>query len=510
MSAIDPAVKSPAGQAGATATSIPLRRRALRASVWMLAAKPVGMGVQLVRSLVLTRLLFPEAFGLMAIVAAVTQALNMCSDMGLGPNIVQSPRGKDESFLCTAWTIQVIRGAVLWLFCVALAWPVALFYDQPMLKWLLPVAGMSVLIGGFNTTAWQTANRDLTIGRVTVLAHCIDIITTAILISIAWWLRSVWALVIASLVSGLLHVILGHLALPGVKHRFAWDRDAVRELVSFGKWVFVSTLLTLLAMQSDKLMLGRLITTKMLGIYSIALVLAALPRTLVQQFSGTVLFPALSERFRQDARRMHAQVQRARGVLLRVGLLLTLGAAAIGPAFFYYCYDPRYWSAGWMVQFLAFSMWMTILNATTGHSLLALGDSRAMAIGNAVNFLVTVVTALLGNFWFGLPGFIVGYGLGTGAGEVYQGVVIRRRGIGVLRQDLQFTCVAAVSGAGLLAVYLAECSWHWASMPWVGGVLGLTVWAAVAWAFWPSLRRELPEKLHLPRWLGGRRKAAPA
>ncbi|WP_319409037.1 oligosaccharide flippase family protein [uncultured Desulfosarcina sp.] len=508
--AVEPSVKPPIGQAGQTAPGDSLRKRALRASVWMLAARPVGMSVQLVRSLILTRLLFPEAFGLMAIVGAVTQAVNMCSDMGLGPSIIQNPRGKEERFLCTAWTIQVLRGVVLWLLCVTLAWPLSWIYGEPMLKWLLPVAGLSVFIGGFNTTAWQTANRDLAIGRVTLLAHGIDITTTAILIGIAWWLRSVWALVISSLVSGLLHVVLGHLILPGVRHRFAWDRAAARELVGFGKWVFVSTLLTLLAMQSDKLMLGGLITTKVLGIYSIALVLAALPRTLVQQFSGTVLFPALSERYRQDPRRMHVQVKRARGVLLRIGLLLTLGAAAIGPAFFHYLYDPRYWAAGWMVQFLAFSMWMTMLNTTTGYSLLSLGDSRGVAIGNAVNVVVTVAAALLGHFWFGLSGFIVGYGLGTGAGEVYQGVVLRRRGIGVLRQDLKFTCVAAAGGAGLLAVYLAERGENWTSMPWVSGVLGLAVWAVVAGVFWPSLRRELPERMHLSKWLGGRRKVASA
>lgn len=487
-------------QAGPSTPEKSLRQRTLHASAWLLAARPVSISVQLIRSLILTRLLFPEAFGLMAIVGAVTQALNMCSDIGLGPSIVQNPRGKEERFLCTAWTIGIIRGGVLWALCVVLAGPIAWIYHKPELRLLLPVSGLAVLISGFDSTAWQTANRDLTIGRVTLLAHGINIISTMILIGVAWWLRSVWALVISSLISGILHVVLGHLILPGIRHRLAWDRAAVRELVGFGKWVFLSTLLTLLAMQSDKLLLGGLITTKLLGIYSIALVLAGLPRTLVQELSRRILFPVLSERLREDPRRMHAQVQRARGILLRLGLLLTLGAAAIAPAFFHYLYDPRYWSAGWMAQFMAISMWITMLNVTTGSSLLALGDSRALAIGNSVNVVVTITASLAGHFFFGLPGFIIGYAAGTGAGELYQGLVMRRYGVGVLRQDLQLSSIAVVSGTGLVLVYLAGSSENWLSKPWVGCVLGLIIWLMVAIAFWPSLRRELPKKLLPTTW----------
>ena len=487
-------VKPQVNGVGQKESDIPLRQRALRASMWLLAAKPLELSIQLVRSLILTRLLFPEVFGLMAIVGAIIQALNMCSDIGLGPSIIQNPRGKEDEFLRTAWTIGIIRGGVLWVLCVALAGPIAWVYDKPQLKLLLPVAGLTVLISSFNTTAWRTANRDLMLGRVIMLAHAINIITTVILIAVAWWLRSVWALVISSLASALLHVILGHIILPGIRHRLAWDRKAVGELVGFGKWVFVSTLLTLLAMQSDKLLLGGLITTKMLGIYSIALVLAMLPRTLVQGLSGKVLFPALSARFREDPRRMHAQIQRARGVLLRLGLLLTIGAAAIAPAFYQYLYDPRYWAAGWMAQLLAISTWMTMLNTTTGSSLLALGESRAMAIGNAVNVVVTLVACLLGYFWIGLPGFIIGYAAGTGSGEIYQGLVLRRYGVYVLRQDLYLSGVAATGGLGLVLVRLAEHCWSWEHIPWIGCALGLIIWLIIAAVFWPYFRYAFPSK----------------
>ena len=69
----------------------------------------------LASNLILTRLLFPEAFGLMALGSVVLVGLQMFSDAGIGPSIAQSPRGDDPEFLDTAWTAQVLRGVILWL-----------------------------------------------------------------------------------------------------------------------------------------------------------------------------------------------------------------------------------------------------------------------------------------------------------------------------------------------------------------------------------------------------------
>ena len=63
----------------------------------------------------LTRLLFPEAFGLMALIQTFMIGLAMFSDLGIGPAIIQSDRGEDPDFLNTAWVMQILRGICLWL-----------------------------------------------------------------------------------------------------------------------------------------------------------------------------------------------------------------------------------------------------------------------------------------------------------------------------------------------------------------------------------------------------------
>lgn len=423
-----------------------VRERAVRASVWLTASRPLSMALQLVRSLILTRLLVPEAFGLMAMIQVTMQGLQMFSDVGIGPSIVRSKRGDDPDFLCTAWTLQIIRSAALWLICCLLAWPASVFYHEPMLFVLLPVAGVSTLISGFCTTAWKIHDRDMTRGRMTIIALIAEVLTLVVMTALAWWFRSVWALVIGNLCGTLITLAMGNLFLRGIRHRLRWDHSAVRELVHFGKWVFISTILTFFAMQLDKLMLGKLIPLGLLGIYSIALVLSNVPRDLIRPISSLVLFPVLAEGFRDHSEAFAARFLAARSALLAAAMVLSFGVIAIAPPFFSCLYDSRYAEASWVAQLLAVSAWITVANTTTSHALLAIGDSKSVMLGNLANLIVTVIGAIVGFRLMGLGGFIIGYAIGTAAGETIQGLRLRRHGVMVFRQNTSLVAVAVLAG----------------------------------------------------------------
>ena len=97
---------------------------------------------------------------------------------------------------------------------------------------------------------------------------------------IAWALvdRSVLALVAGALTTNVVRMVLSHTYLPGIRNRFTWERPAAQTLVRFGRWIFVSTLLTFLAGQADRLVFGRLVPLDRLGVYYIGVVIATLPR----------------------------------------------------------------------------------------------------------------------------------------------------------------------------------------------------------------------------------------
>src|SRR6267378_3832605 len=101
---------------------ISLRARVLNAGVWSLAGFALSTIVRFGSNLLMTRLLAPELFGVMAIASTVMVGLAMFSDVGVKQSIVQSKRGWEAAFLNTAWSIQILRGLLLWTvaLCVAL------------------------------------------------------------------------------------------------------------------------------------------------------------------------------------------------------------------------------------------------------------------------------------------------------------------------------------------------------------------------------------------------------
>lgn len=168
-----------------------LNARFMRSSMFTLGGYASGQFLRLASNLILTRLLFPEAFGMMALVSVLMQGLAMFSDVGVGASIMQSKRGDDQKFLDTAWTIQVIRGTLLWAVACLMAIPVANLYGEPLLAWILPCAGVTLFIAGFNPTRLETANRHLMVGRMTGIELGVQAITIVITVLLAWQLHSV-------------------------------------------------------------------------------------------------------------------------------------------------------------------------------------------------------------------------------------------------------------------------------------------------------------------------------
>ena len=254
------------------------------------------MVIRLGSNLILTRLLFPEAFGLMALVNAFLMGLAMFSDLGIGPSVVQSSRGDDPQFLDTAWVLQIARGVVLWVFTCLLAWPLAAFYGQPSISALLPVAGLGVLIAGFNSTSLMTLQRHLRVAKQTLVRLAGQI--TGVSVMLAWALihPTVWALVAGGVVGHAVTLVLSHGVVADRRDRPRWDRESARDIFSFGKWIFLSTVLTFLVGHADRLIFGKVVPLDTLGIYSIAAMLATLPTGVLHGVGWAVVFPALSRK----------------------------------------------------------------------------------------------------------------------------------------------------------------------------------------------------------------------
>lgn len=420
-----------------------LDARFMRSSVFTLGGYAMAQVLRLASNLILTRLLFPEAFGMMALVSVIMQGLAMFSDVGVSPSIMQSKRGDDQKFLDTAWTIQVIRGVLLWLTACLLAIPVATLYGEPLLAWILPCAGITLFITGFNPTRLDSANRHLLMGRLTGLDLSVQAVTVVITIALAWYLESVWALVISGIISSILVLTAYNVFLPGQRNRFQWEREAAEELISFGKWIFLSTICGFLYMQGDKLLIGKFLTLEQFGIYNIGFFLASFPLLMGSMMTRKLLIPLYRERPPSESMENFRSLQRMRFSLTAGMMALTGGLSVAGVVLIDIMYDPRYLMAGAVVVLIAAMQMPQILVMTYEQAALASGDSRRFFVLSAARAVLTLGCLYVGLRFGGLFGALIGQGIAGLAAYPFVVWLARHARAWDPKHDVVYACVAA-------------------------------------------------------------------
>jgi O-antigen/teichoic acid export membrane protein len=414
-----------------------LKSLAVRGTVWTLIGYGASQGLRFASNLILTRLLVPDLFGLMALLNTFIMGLHFFSDLGVRPSIIQNPRGDDPEFLNTAWTLQILRGVALWGCCLVMAWPVATIYNNSDLLWLFPILGLTTIFDGLMSTSIASLTRSLDLGKLTRFEFIVQVISTFIMLAWAYGRPSIWALVGSALVSGFLKMIWSHFL--GYRNHLAWDKHALKDLVSFGRWIFLSTVMTFLASQADRLILGRLFPLELLGIYTIAFTLSDLPLSVIQSMGTNVLLPLISQQSHLPRPQLRSKILEKRKILLMGTAVVLTGLVCFGDFLILSLYDSRYYQAAWMLPVLALGNWPRILPMTTAPVLIAIGSPLYGAVGNCLKFGYMLVALPLGFMIWGPLGAVIAIALNDVPFYLAISYGLWKEGFSGLKQDLKST-----------------------------------------------------------------------
>jgi O-antigen/teichoic acid export membrane protein len=432
-----------------------LKRSAIKGTAWTTVGFGLAQALRLLSNIVLAAVLEQEAFALMALVNAVIQGLAMFSDIGLSPSIVQNPRGEERDFLNTAWTLGVIRGTGLALIATVGAWPLAAFYsaNDPLaveLRYLLPIVALGTFCEGFQSTKLRIAARHMQLGRITIIEFVAQILGLATTVGLAILTRSVYALAFGGLLSMVTHCVLTYVAFPGPRNEFHWDADIAKELVRFGKWIFISTIISFLAGQLDKLILARVFPFEEVGVYSIAANFALLTPLLMGRVQAAIAFPLYS-RMLELKISLESIVQRTREPMLAVGGYVVALMMAGAHSFIAFAYDERYAAAGIYIPILAGGAWFAMIEGVYGAALLASGRAYWVAAVNASKVVGLAVLVVPMSHWWGIKGAVAAVALSDVCRMCVATLGARTLGLKSHSRELFFSVFVAAVGLGTMA-----------------------------------------------------------
>lgn len=391
----------------------------LRSGAWLVGSNLGSQVLRLASNLVLTRLLLPQDFGLMAAVNTLYFALVMFSDLGVRLSVVKSPHGDDARFLGTAWSMQIVRGGLLALGVLGMAFSFQLgqgadvfapdtVYADSRLPLMMSVFALCALLQGGESMRLATAQRQLH-GRVMArLELSSQLAALFVTLGLAWWTHSVWALLVGTLTGSAMRTLLSHVAVPGASVRPCWDRSHVRELLDFGKWIFLSSIVGFLAAHGEKIILGATLGLATFGVFSFASNLLAAAMGVYSTVNGRVIFPSLGQALRDGDEaglvRVYTRVQQLADGFLGVftGVLLTSGQWLV-----WLLYDARYHEAGWMLQWLSLGL-LAMRHQVVEQLMFARGMPAWVSANNILRAVFLAVAIPAGQALAGERGAIAG------------------------------------------------------------------------------------------------------
>jgi O-antigen/teichoic acid export membrane protein len=453
--AATPAATPPAENAAVSTSEAPSTTRGVgRAAMIEVIAYGANIMVRLGSNLILTRLLFPKAFGLMALFHSVNYVLWMLSDVGITQAIIMSKRGAEQKFLDTAFTIQATRGFGLWVATCLLTWPIAHLYEAPDLLWIMPVGSLAAVVHGFQSPRVFLLRKQLRPLPLLKLDLTTHFIATALTVVLAWLGFGLTALVVSWLAVAIIFVAGSHI-LPGSDYRPKWgiERESRTEIMHFGRWIFFSSCLTSVATKGDMFLLGRLLGVQNLGLYQIALQLAEMPESLVGNIVNSVVYPALSRAKNEQPRAFAHTYYRIR-LWLDVLVFTALGGL-IGMASWLIdlMYDARYALAAVVLRVLAVRTAIQVLASLCETCFTAHGESQFSFKRNLFVSTTLMVAMPLGAWQYGFKGVLWGSVAARSMSLVALWPEARRRGYLRLHRELPsaaYLGLGYVLGLGLV------------------------------------------------------------
>jgi O-antigen/teichoic acid export membrane protein len=296
------------------------------------------------------------------------------------------------------------------------------------------------------------ANRDLDLKRLTSIDLIGQIINVVVIVLIGLVSRSIWSFIVGGLVSTASTTLLSHLWFQGPTDRLAWNRDALQELMQFGKWVFLTSIIGAFATNGDRLLLGGLLNTTLLGYYSIASSLAGVAEGAAGRLFAAVTLPTFSQIVRTRPDELSTLYTRVRWAV---------DAAMVGSAGFVWAtsesvvgllYDARYVPAGPMLQWLSCGL-IFARYGLPQSAWLALGYPGYMTALNLMKTISLFVLVPLLYHSFGVQGAILGIAFHAMPAWLYVFWLNRRHGLNNFYLD--FAVLAAwpigwLVGAGII------------------------------------------------------------
>jgi O-antigen/teichoic acid export membrane protein len=491
------------GAAGPAGRSMVKGRTSIaRSVVFTLARRWLDRLIGIISTIILARLLVPADFGVIAMATLVLGLVDVFLDLGVNIALIQRSNPTPEQYN-TAWTLRLIQTSIATLVVVATAPLAASYFKDPRVEPVLQVLGFAFVLSALENIGVVEFQTHMRFGEDFRFAFLKRLAGFAATVIAAWVMRSYWALVVGTLAGRAFGVVISYFVHP---MRPRLTLRASRDIFAVSQWVMVQGIGGFLNQQLHRWVVARRESADVLGAYTLAGEICALPQNALLMPLNRVLFPAFVQ-VKADPDELRRIFLLAQGVQALVAIPVFVGLALVADEAVRLALGDKWLSVVPFVEWLAPFGAMSAINTSAGYVLMALGHFRVMSIFSWVS-----VAAFVAIVYLVLPGAgalqIIWVRVMLGTASFLAFLLLVRQTVPHLRDSFagigRPLLGAAIMAAAVLAVaWMVKLPFQWMLL--VKMLVGAVTYAGAVLLLWLAAGRPDGAEAYLLRKLRARR-----
>lgn len=382
-----------------------LKQKAVSGIFWTIAQRFSSIFIQFLSGIVLARLLSPDDYGCIGMLAIFMLLASTFTDGGFGSALIQKKNPTQEDY-STIFYWNVAISVVIYLILFVSAPLIASFYRIELLCPVLRIQGLVVIVNAFQVVQIARLNKLFQfkkISIVTLLSSIVSLVTTIIL---AYRGFGVWSLVTQHLLMAMIPTFI-YWTTNKWKPILTFSKKSFEELFSFGIFMFLTTLLSTFVNNVQGLLIGKLYSPSTMGYYSKAQSTEKLAATSLSQVISQVSYPLYAE-LQDDKERLVGVIKKLTISTAFMTFPLMLLLVLVAKPVFVLLYSEKWIPAVPFFQILCVAGLAICLQAVNSQAIAAVGKSKAMFSWSVVKQFTGLGFMLVGFFMFGMKGLLIG------------------------------------------------------------------------------------------------------
>ncbi|ADL13615.1 lipopolysaccharide biosynthesis protein [Acetohalobium arabaticum] len=438
-----------------------LAKKTIDSSLWMFGSSFLNKGFKFTRKIILARILAPEDFGLFGIALLILSASDSLTKTGFNKALIQKQK-EVEKYLNTAWTIQVMRGGILFLVLFSTAPIIALFFNEPLAIPILRVLAIAQIFKGVQNIGMIYFDKRLQFNKKFIYTVSGTVFDFTVSIIAAYILKNAWALVWGVLVGSIVKCMISFILHP-YRPSLNFSIIKAKELFDFGKWKLATSFIVFFAVHLDDIIVGRILGTTKLGLFQMAFQLSNITASEISYVVSKVAFASYSK-LQNDKKRLNIAYLRILELVVTISLPMIGGMIILAPLGIKLVLGEKWMPMLYSFRVLTIGGLFRTLSITGGALFDAVGFPKGDFMMNKWRFISLSITIIPFTYMWGLNGAAMTSGLAL----LVSLIPLIKNLSSILEQDLgvylKLSIIPFISSLIMIGVIL--CSYEYEIIKW--------------------------------------------